>query len=259
MDNIIVITGASSGIGKALKELFEKQDIVITISRTIDDNPLHYSCDVSNEQKLQSVFEDIKIRFGRIDILINNAGYGLGGITELVDTDEIKKQFDVNFMGVCFCCKFALPLMKKGAKIVNISSAMALFPLPYRTFYSASKVAVLNYTFALRMECALDGIDVFAICPGDIKSTFTNNRIQNNDTNEKYGNRLKKSSATINKNQDKRMDCTKATNKMYHLILKKKSKPFVIIGTKFKLLYFLTRFTSKNLLLKITAKHFDGR
>ena len=102
----IVITGGSSGLGLGLKNIFkEKGDIVIDISLSGSD----YSLDVSDHEKLKSVFEEIYKNYGGIDILITCAGYGISGAIELLDEEATKKQFDVNFFGTANACKYAIP------------------------------------------------------------------------------------------------------------------------------------------------------
>ena len=259
MGRIVVITGGTSGIGLALKQLFEKNgDTVLTFSLDETGDANHYCGSVSHEIKVRQVFNDIHERFGTIDILINNAGCGLSGITELVPLDEIYKVMDVNFYGTVYCTRSALPHMNAGAKIINMSSAMALFPVPFRGMYGAAKSAVLNFSHSLRMELAPLGIDVTAICPGDTKTNFTANRAKDMATTERYGARLKTATESSDAREEKRMSCEYVAEKIFKHINAKKLKPFYIIGGKYKFLYFLTRFTPKSLLLACTAKKLGG-
>lgn len=257
MDRIIVITGGTSGIGELTAKLFEEAGSkVIVLARNIDiENPMHYECDVSNENDLIKVFADILKRFGRIDILINNAGYGLSGITELIETSEAKQLFDVNFFGVWLTTKHALPLMKKGGRIVNISSAMVYFPLPYRSFYAASKAAVNSLTFAQRGELNKIGIDICSICPGDIKTNFTKNRVKDFKTNERYGDAIKKATAKLDSRENKRMSAEYVAKQIYNIANKQKTKPMYIIGKKYKFLYFLSKLFPLSILLKAIDKY----
>lgn len=261
MDRIVVITGGTSGIGYELKCFFEAfGDRVITISRRIiADDVCHYACDVTDKEQLKKVFADIVTRFGRVDVLVNNAGYGLSGITELLETDAIKKQFDVNFMGVVNASQCALQYMQKGGKIINISSAMALFPVPYRAMYASSKSAVLTLSYAMRMELKGAGIDVVAICPGDIRTPFTQNREKHYDTNNRYGDCMERVTLKLDSKQNKRMDVKLCAQKIYKIINKKRTKPMYIIGAKYKFLYFISNITPKSWLINITGKMLDGR
>ena len=252
----IVITGASSGIGKRLSELFEKTDTVITLSRT-GEGENHYKCDVSNEEEVRKTFDKIKETYGHIDILINNAGYGLSGAVELLPLVEVKKLFDVNFYGVINCIQNTLPLMSKGGKIINISSACAIFALPYRAMYCASKSAVSALSFGLNMECKKSKIQVCAVCPGDTKTNFSKNRVKINESNERYGDSVVKSANKIDSREDKRMSVDKVAYKIYKLTNKKKLPYQKIIGGKYKVFYFGLRILPTNWFYGLVNKIFN--
>lgn len=256
MSRIVVITGASSGIGAELKKLYlEKCDTVLTISRSEDKgNECHYACDVSNEEGITKIFKDIGKKYQHIDILINNAGFGMSGVTELIEIDKIKNLFDVNFYGLLYCTRAALPYMSEGSKIVNMSSAMALFPVPFRAYYGAVKSAVLSLTYSWRMELkAVLGIDMFAICPGNIKTNFTKNRVKDYKTDDRYKDVIEKTTAAADKDEDKRIPVEKAAKECFKIIEKKKHRPMYIIGGKFKLLYFVSNRLPKSCLIDSTA------
>jgi len=148
--------------------------------------------------------------------------------------------------------------MHKGSKIINISSAMALFPIPFRSIYGSVKAAVLNLSFSLRMELKSLGIDVIAFCPGDIKTNFTKNRVKDFQTDERYGDRLYSATVKSDSREEKRISSIKCANSIYKKINKKRNKPFYIIGGKYKFLYFITRITPKSWLLAITNKLYGG-
>lgn len=260
MGRTIVITGGTSGIGLALKELFEKNgDTVLTFSLDETGDANHYQGSVDHEIKVRQVFNDIHERFSTIDMLINCAGIGMSGITELLSTEKIMKLTEVNYYGTLYCVRSALPFMERGARIINISSAMALFPVPFRSIYGSVKSAVLNFSFSLRMELAQLGIDVTAMCPGDTKTNFTNNRIKNFDTNERYGDLIQTATEKKDAKEDKKLSVTYVAEKIFKFANAKKTRPYYIIGGKYKFLHFLTRFTSKNLLLKMTGKLYGGK
>ena len=254
MNKIIVITGGTSGIGLELKKLFEANgDKVITISRREAEGE-HHAVDVANEKKVTTVMAKIAKKYGHIDMLINSAGFGISGITEITPTDNWKSVTDVNFNGTMYATRAALKYMGKGSRVVNISSAMALFPVPFRSYYAAAKSAVLTMSFALRMELEPLGIDVVAICPGDIRTSFTANRIKNYDSDPRYGNRLYNATEKCDARESKRMSADVCGKKIYKIISKKHTRPYYIIGAKYKALHFLTRFTPKSWLLKATNK-----
>lgn len=261
MSRIIVITGGTSGIGLDLKKLFvQRGDIVLTIStRELKEDKYHYSCSVSDEKSIKEVIEKIGKEYGHIDMLINNAGFGMSGITELLPSQKIKDVIEVNYYGTLYTIQAGLKYMDKGGKIINISSAMALFPVPYRAIYGSIKSAVLNLSYSLRMELKELGIDVVAICPGDIKTNFTKNRIKEFETNDRYKDRLERATIKSDSREEKRMSSEACAKQIFRKINKKKCKPMYIIGGKYKLLYFLTKITPKSWLLNITEKIYGGR
>lgn len=260
MGKVVVITGGTSGIGLGLKELFEKNgDTVLTFSLDETGDANHYQGSVDHEIKVKQVFNDIHERFGSIDMLINCAGIGMSAITEIAPMEQIRKVMEVNFFGTLNCMRSALPHMNSGARIVNLSSAMALFPVPFRGIYGASKSAILTLSMSMRMELAHAGIDVVAICPGDTKTNFTANRIKDFSSSERYGDRLETATASSDAKEDKRMDVTQVVDKIFKVITKPKTKPFYIIGGKYKWIHFLTRITPKSMLIKATNKKLGGK
>ncbi len=251
MKRNIIITGASSGIGKALKEHFEKDgDRVFDISL----NNGEYKCDVKDYDAMKVVFDDIAKKTEKIDMLINCAGYGVSGLIELVPNDVAKNIFDVNVFGTLNACKLALPLMGNEGKIINIASVLALFPVPYRGYYCASKAAVAYLSDSLRMELSGTKIQVATIYPGDVKTNFTKNRVKNFETNERYGDAPIKTTNYVDSREEKRMSVDFVVSKMVKFIEKKKLKPMKIISRKYNFVYFLTRFFSKSAVIKVTQK-----
>ena len=258
MNKIVIITGASSGIGEQLKINYEKDgDTVINLSIDANsDGEKNFKLDVSNREEVFNVFEKIYQKYGKIDVLVNCAGYGVFGAVELLSETKCKQIFDVNYFGTLWCCQAVLQYMKKGARIINFASAAGLFAVPFRTMYSSVKSAVLMLSFGLKMELQKFGIDVVCLCPGDIKTNFSKNRDITVDTNNKYGESIQKSLNKITAGESNRMDKVKATKKIYKIITKKRVKAMYIIGRKIKFLNFMQRFITKNKLLKITAKKY---
>lgn len=124
------------------------------------------------------VVERILSEQGRIDVLINNAGIGIGGALELATEEEVNIQMNTNFFGVVNMCKAVLPSMRKArkGKIINISSIGGVMGIPYQGFYSASKFAVEGYSEALALEVHPFHIKVCVVEPGDFNTGFTDNR-----------------------------------------------------------------------------------
>lgn len=256
--NVIVITGASSGVGEGLLNLYKNDgDIVVNLSKSVQtENKLNYRCDVTSEADVKRAIDGITEDFGKIDILINCAGFGVFGAVELTPVENIKKMFDVNLFGAITVTQYALKLMSAGAKIINISSACALFSVPFRSLYSASKSALNMFSYGLYMELKSSKIQVTAICPGDIKTNFSKNRDITPLTNERYGKRIEESINSINNRQSKRMDRDVACKKIYKIINKKKLKPMYIVSKLYNFLYFAKRFSSEKALLNVTNKMF---
>jgi dehydrogenase/reductase SDR family member 7B len=186
-NKVVIITGASSGIGKALAFAFGKEGakIVITgrnqeplfdvsealINLGIDNMPI--VSDVSIEADNANVINKTIKKYGKIDVLINNAGISMRSMFEDCDIDVIKKVMDINFYGTVYATKYALPYIKatKGS-IVGVSSIAGYRGLPVRTGYSASKFAMNGFLEALRTELLHTGVHVLTACPGFTESNI---------------------------------------------------------------------------------------
>jgi short-subunit dehydrogenase len=261
MNKIVVITGGTSGLGKAMADIFrEKNDTVLVLAREVStDNEFEYKCDVSNEEMVKNCIDTIGNKYGKIDILINCAGYGISGALELIPTIEAEKQFDVNMLGCFLVNKYAIKYLHKGSSIIHISSTCALFAVPFRGLYCSSKAALNLYSDSLRMELKPLGINVVSVCPGEIKTNFTKNRVKIFETNERYGDRIANSAYNIDKNQEKRMDAKMVAKKVVKISLKRNPKPMYIISALYKVLYVMSRIFPKRTMLFFTEKIFSGK
>lgn len=184
---VVVITGGSSGIGKALAEEFGKHGSQILITgRTPGDldmvvNELKQKgitiqglvADVSLEADNRKMAEAAIAHFGKIDILINNAGISMRALFEEVDLDVVKRVMDINFYGVLYATKYCLPeIQKSKGSIIGISSVAGYRGLPGRTGYSASKFALNGFLEVLRTELLHQGVHVLTACPGFTSSNI---------------------------------------------------------------------------------------
>lgn len=181
----IIITGASSGIGEALaKEYAKRQFNLVLAARDIDKlhkltsnlegvEALCVKTDVSKEDDCKRLIDETIAKFGKIDILINNAGISMRALFEDVDLNVIRELMNVNFWGTVYCTKYALPyiLQQKGS-IVGIISVAGHIGLPGRTGYSASKYAVRGFLDALRVENLKKGLHVLVVAPGFTRSNI---------------------------------------------------------------------------------------
>jgi NAD(P)-dependent dehydrogenase (short-subunit alcohol dehydrogenase family) len=183
MSKVVLITGGSSGIGKAIGEfLHHKGFVVYGTSRNPDRIvnsifPL-VALDVRNSESIRAALAKIISRSGRLDIVINNAGVGITGPLEEIPLEEIKNNFETNFFGPIDVMKAALPQMRaqKSGLIINITSIAGYMGLPYRSVYSASKGALELITEALRMEVKSFGIHITNVAPGDFATNIASGR-----------------------------------------------------------------------------------
>lgn len=246
MKKVIAITGASSGIGRYTATALAKMGcIVYDLSRRNipNENIKYIKTDVTNEENVQNSIDQIISDEGRIDIVINCAGYGISGAVEFTETKDAKSQFDVNFFGMVNVNKAVIPYMRKQGvgKIVNISSVAAVTHIPFQTYYSASKAAIESYTCALDNELKPFGISVVAIQPGDICTEFTNARQKSFDGDDVYEGRISRSVAGMEKDEQKGMSPETAGNYIAKIALKKKTKPIYAIGFSYKFICLLCK------------------
>lgn len=183
MSKVILITGGSSGIGKAVGEyLQEKGCIVYGTSR----NPEQVSgskfklvaLDVRNSTSIQQCIQKVITEAGRIDVLINNAGVGITGPLEEIPLTEIKNNFDTNLFGPIEMMQSVLPHMRAQHQglIINVTSIAGYMGLPFRSIYSASKGALELITESLRMETKAFGVHITNVAPGDFATDIASRR-----------------------------------------------------------------------------------
>jgi NAD(P)-dependent dehydrogenase (short-subunit alcohol dehydrogenase family) len=172
---VCLVTGGASGIGAATAGLFTQEGAtVVTIDLQAADSDLSFTADVADEPDVDRVVADILGRFGRIDVLVNNAG--ISGVGDLVETtpaqwDEVMR---VNTRSVFLMSRAVVPgmLERRAGSVVNVASAIAETGLARRISYAASKGAVLALTRSLQVDCAPFGVRVNAVLPGTIHTPF---------------------------------------------------------------------------------------
>lgn len=240
MAKTAIVTGGSSGIGlNVAKSLKSSGCKVYEFSRReVKDSPFeHISVDVTDESAVQAAVKQVLEAEGKIDILVNCAGFGISGAVEFTSLEDAKRQLDVNFFGMVNCSKAVIGAMRKAksGRIVNISSVAGPVPIPFQAFYSASKAAINSYTCAAANELAPYGISLCAIQPGDISSGFTDARKKTLDGDEEYGGRISKSVAVMEKDERGGMKPEVAGAYIAKIALKKKVKPLYAIGFVYKL------------------------
>lgn len=181
-DKTVVITGASSGIGKALAQEMAKRganvvlaarqyvtlcEITAALEKTYGVKALALQADVSKEEDCEALVKQTLLTFGKLDVLINNAGLSMRALFEDLDLSVLKNLMDVNFWGTVYCTKYALPeILKTTGSIVGVSSIAGYRGLPGRTGYSSSKFAMNGFMESLRTELLKTGVHVMVACPG---------------------------------------------------------------------------------------------
>ncbi len=188
-ETVVLITGASSGIGRACAEhLAWRGYRVFGTSRRaplpptppLPGQPVMLPMDVTRDESVQQAVDFVVRETGRLDVVVNNAGFGIAGAVEDTSVEEAKAQLETNFFGVLRVCRAALPVMRAQGEglIVNIGSLGGVIALPFQALYSASKFAVEGLTEALRLEVRPFGIRVTLIEPGDMRTSFTDQRVR---------------------------------------------------------------------------------
>lgn len=238
---IAVVTGGSSGIGlRAVKALLKNGCKVYELSRRefTFEGVEHIRLDVTDEAAVISVIDSIIEKEGKIDILINCAGFGISGAVEFTKLEDAKKQLEVNFFGVVNVTKAVIPYMRKagGGRVVNVSSVAAVAPIPFQTYYSVSKSAINAYTGALINEVKPFDITCTAIMPGDIKTGFTAAREKSIDGDDIYSGRISGSVKKMEHDEQTGMDADFAGGYIAKIAMKKKVKPLYSIGFTYKAL-----------------------
>lgn len=166
---VAVVTGGASGIGAAVTTLFRAAGATVAVlDITADRSDEVISADVSSDESVRSAIRAVGERYGRIDIVVNNAGIGAQGSVTANDDDEWHRVWDINVVGMARVTRAAMPylLNSPSASVVNMASVVATAGVPGRVLYSATKGAVLAMTRAMAADHLKDGIRVNAVNPG---------------------------------------------------------------------------------------------
>ena len=212
---VAIVTGGTSGIGlAAVKALREKGCTVYALSRRGE-----IPCDVSEVNSVRAAVQTVLDKEGRIDILVNCAGFGISGAGELTPLEAAKKQLDVNLFG----------------------TAAGFVPIPFQTWYSASKAAVQSYTMAMANELSPFGITLTAVLPGDTKTGFTAARQKIDDPEGLYGGRIERSVERMEHDEQNGVPAQKVGDLIAKVALKHRVKPLYIPGFSYNLINVLMR------------------
>lgn len=243
-DKVVIITGGSSGIGKALAEVFGKNGSKILITGR-NPNDLNeavenlrekgitvtgFQADVSREEDNRTMAVEAIRTYGRIDILINNAGITMRALFEEVELEVVKKVMDINFYGVLNATKCCLPeIIKNKGSVIGISSIAGYRGLPGRTGYSASKFALNGFLEALRTEMLKKEVHVLTACPGFTTSSIRKRSLTKDGTVQ----------GDSPRDENEMMTAEECASRIYRATVKRKK--IIIMTAQGKLAVFLNK------------------
>ena len=257
-NKVVIITGASSGIGLALaKEFAQRGSKLVLAARSADKlleieeelksggaDVITATTDVSVEADCKNMVEKAVDKFGRIDILINNAGLSMRALFKDVDLAVLKQLMDVNFWGTVYCTKYALPyLLQSKGTVAGISSIAGYVGLPARTGYSASKFAMHGFLEALRVENLKTGLHVLIAAPGFTASNIRKTALKSDGSQQ----------GETPRKEEKMMSAKEVAKHVAHAIEKRKST-LILTFVEGKLTVWLKKWMP-SALEKFTYKH----
>jgi short-subunit dehydrogenase len=193
---VVVVTGASMGIGEAIAKVFAHEGAsVVLLSRDsaraeaararigCPERTVALSCDVRNSEEIDRVLALTLHHFKQVDVWINNAGHGLIDSVAEVETPACHELFETNFFGALSAMQAVIPVMRQqgGGTIINISSVAGHIPLPFNASYSATKFALNAIGKAAGVELKKDSIHVLTVCPGYVRTAFSENAVRGNE------------------------------------------------------------------------------
>jgi NAD(P)-dependent dehydrogenase (short-subunit alcohol dehydrogenase family) len=195
MSKVWFITGCSTGFGRnlAMEALLQGNQVAVTSRNTDDvqdivtqfrDRAVAIKLDVTNAQEVAAAVKQAQEKFGRIDVLVNNAGIGYFGAIEESEEAEYRRMFEINFFGLAAVTNAVLPIMRaqRSGHIVNISSIGGMVAFPGVGFYNATKFAVTGYSEALAKELAPLGIQVTVVAPSGFRTDWAGRSANNTKT-----------------------------------------------------------------------------
>jgi NAD(P)-dependent dehydrogenase (short-subunit alcohol dehydrogenase family) len=273
MKKVALITGASSGMGKVTaRYLFEKGYVVYGVARRVEkmkdlsDLGIHtLLMDVTNDASMVSGVETILHEEGRIDVLVNNAGFGSYGAIEDVPIEDARYQLEVNVFGAARLMQLVLPAMRESGfgKIVNISSIGGKITTPFGGWYHASKFALEALSDCLRNEVAPFGVDVIVIEPGGIKSewgsiAFDNLLKTSGSSSSPYHQTIQSFSEAFAKTEEKNPGPEIIAELIYKAIEAKTPKTRYVAGYMAKPAIFMRKVLSDRMMDKVLMSQLKG-
>lgn len=253
-EKTVLVTGASSGIGKATVDMFADAGFkVYAMSRHCDEktegNVTNVRADVTKPESLKEAFSKID----KLGIVIHCAGMGVSGSAECTPLEASKRQMETNYFGVLNVNSFALPLLRKNpTSLVMITSSIAgIVSIPFQSHYSSSKYALEAYGEALRMEGYPYGIKVCLVEPGDTKTGFTGARTHDEPTDSPYYDKCTKAVERMANDEMNGKDPSTVAAVFFRQAHRKNPKVRVAVGFSYKMLAGLSRILPAKLKLTI--------
>ncbi len=258
---VCLVTGASSGIGlETAKALSERGYTVYGTSRRVPSGEVLYTdgfglirLELSEADSAAVAVDTVITREGRLDLLVNNAGFGVSGAAEDMPFEDAVSQMDANFFGSLRVMRAALPYMRAqgGGRIINVGSLAAEFPVPFQSIYSASKAALRSLTGAMRSECAPFGIDLSVVEPGDTRTGFTDARKKPDLSQSPYAVGYQKGISKMERDERGGAEPSTVARTVVRLALCRRMPPRVSVGFGCKALCFAKRILPASLVDRI--------
>jgi short-subunit dehydrogenase len=266
MKKVIIVTGASSGMGKDFAlHLLKKGHIVYGLARRTEKmadivkaGGKAIEMDVTNEEQIQKAVNQVIEEQGKVDVLINNAGYAIYGTVEEASIETARRQFEVNLFGLASITQKIIPGMRerRSGTIINISSMGGKMYTPFGAWYHATKHALEGWSDCLRLELSPFNVNVVIIEPGGIKTEFTDvfiENLQGNLENGPYADSLKKVVNSSREMADKGnlSKPSVITNLIDKAVHSKKPKTRYVAGAYAKPLMFMRKYLGDRMFDKI--------
>ena len=257
---VVLITGGAMGQGRTHAVEFAKKGYVTVLLDMLDpEDPrfaetvamveaeggeaLAIKANICSTPEMEAAFAAAWDKYGRLDVVVANAGIINFGYTWELEDEKVEKALAVNLEGTWRTDKYAAQyMMKQGyGRIVNLSSVAGSIPIPFQTYYSASKAAINSYTMATANEVRPFGVQVCCVQPGDIRTGFTTARQKNPMGDDVYGGRIARSVAGMEKDEQNGMTPEQAGAFVAHTAMRKSCKPIRTIGLQYKFFHVLSR------------------